>query len=121
MGLYLGLDSSTQSLSALVVDTEAGRVVLEESVRFGQALPEYESPYVFLNHADPKLKHADPLLWVAAIECLFDRIRARGFELGSLRGVSGAAQQHGSVYLNTRFSDAPSWTTARPLVDQVRP
>jgi len=40
MGLYLGLDSSTQSLSALVVDTESGQVVLEESVNFGQALPE---------------------------------------------------------------------------------
>ncbi len=40
MGLYLGVDSSTQSLSGLVVDTESGQVVLEESVNFGQAPPE---------------------------------------------------------------------------------
>jgi xylulokinase len=121
MGLYLGLDSSTQSLSALVVDTEAGRVVLEESVNFGQALPEYESQSGFLAHPDMRIKHANPLLWVAAIDCLFERIAARGFELGTLNGVSGAGQQHGSVYLNTRISDAPRWTTALPLVDQVRP
>jgi len=121
MGLYLGLDSSTQSLSALVVDTESGQVVLEESVNFGQALPEYESQHGFLAHPDVRLKHADPLLWVAAIERLFEKIVARGFALETLRGVSGAGQQHGSVYLKTRISDAPSWTTARPLVEQVRP
>jgi xylulokinase len=121
MGLYLGLDSSTQSLSALVVDTASGQVVLEDSVGFGQALPEYESPHGFLSHPDPQRKHADPLLWVAAIDVLFEKLRARGFELGSVSGVSGAAQQHGSVYLKTRVSDAPPWTPARPLVEQVRP
>ncbi|HEY1536634.1 MAG TPA: hypothetical protein VGF76_21580, partial [Polyangiaceae bacterium] len=61
MGLYLGLDSSTQSLSALVVDTESGQVVLEESVNFGQALPEYESQNGFLSHPDVRRKHANPL------------------------------------------------------------
>ncbi|HEX3849614.1 MAG TPA: FGGY family carbohydrate kinase [Polyangiaceae bacterium] len=121
MGLYLGLDSSTQSLSGLVVDTESGRVVLEESVNFGQALPEYESQNGFLFNEDARLKHANPLLWVAAIDCLFDKIKARGFELGTLNGVSGAGQQHGSVYLNTRIRAAPRWTTSLPLVDQVRP
>ena len=121
MGLYLGLDSSTQSLSALVVDTESGQVVLEESVNFGQALPEYESQNGFLSHPDVRRKHANPLLWVAAIDCLFDKIKARGFDLSTLNGVSGAGQQHGSVYLGTRISDAPRWSTALPLVDQVRP
>ena len=59
MGLYLGLDSSTQSLSALVVDTGSGQVVLEDSVNFGQALPEYESPNGFLAHPDLRRKHAN--------------------------------------------------------------
>ena len=110
MGIFLGLDSSTQSLSALAVDTDSGRVVLDESVSFGQDLPEYQSPTGFLQAEDPRLKHADPLLWVAALDRLFEKIMARGFDLGTLNGVSGAGQQHGSVYLNTRISDAPRWT-----------
>ena len=121
MGLYLGLDCSTQSLSALVIDTERGQVVLEESVNYGQALPEFQAPYGFLAHADPKLKHADPLLWVAALERLLSGIVARGFDLSTVRAVSGAAQQHGSVYLSTRIADAPPWSPHASLVAQVRP
>jgi hypothetical protein len=44
MGLYLGLDLSTQSLSAMIIDTQSGRVVLDESVNFGESLPQYRSP-----------------------------------------------------------------------------
>ncbi|MEO6603551.1 MAG: FGGY family carbohydrate kinase [Polyangiaceae bacterium] len=121
MGLYLGLDSSTQSLSALVIDTALGQVVLEESVNFGAELPEFGSPQGFLPHPDPRLRHADPLLWVAAIDALFAKIVARGFDLNALSGVSGAGQQHGSVYLKTRISDAPPWSERATLVEQVRP
>ena len=121
MGLYLGLDSSTQSLSGLVIDTESGRVVLEESVSFGQDLPEYGSPHGFLANPDPRVCHADPLLWVAAIDLLFAKIVARGFDLAAIRGVSGAAQQHGSVYLKQRIGDTEPWAAREPLASQVRP
>ena len=121
MGLYLGLDSSTQSLSALVIDSDAGQVVLQEAVNFGQDLPEYGSPQGFLPNPDAQLRHADPLLWVAALELLLSRMKASGFDFASVRGVSGSGQQHGSVYLKTRISDAPAWSTAASLVDQVRP
>ena len=113
MGLYLGLDSSTQSLSALVIDTEAGQVVLQDAVNFGQDLPEYGSPQGFLPNPDAKLRHGDPLLWVAALELLFTKIAKRGFDFATVSGVSGSGQQHGSVYLNQRISDAPAWSTSR--------
>ncbi len=32
MGIFLGLDSSTQNLSALAVGTEAGEVVLDDDI-----------------------------------------------------------------------------------------
>ena len=121
MGLYLGLDSSTQSLSALVIDSDAGQVVLQEAVNFGQELPEYGSPQGFLPNPDRQLRHADPLLWVAALELLLSKIAKSGFDFASIRGVSGSGQQHGSVYLNTRIGHAPAWSTGAPLVDQVRP
>jgi hypothetical protein len=43
MPLYLGLDSSTQSLSAIVLDIDANgrRVVFEDSLAFDETFPEY--------------------------------------------------------------------------------
>jgi len=121
MAYYLGVDSSTQSLSALVVDTTSGAIALEESVNFGRDLPEYAAPHGFLEHPDPQVKHSDPLLWVAALDLLFSRARARGFDFGVIDGVSGAGQQHGSVYLRTPIGRAPAFDAGTPLVEQVRP
>ena len=120
MALFLGLDSSTQSLSAIVVDTDAGRVVLDQSVNYGSEFPEYRSPHGFLEHADAAVKHSDPLLWVAALDRLLDKIKATGFDLGRVAGISGAGQQHGSVYLKTPLSQV-KWSAKETLAPQVRP
>lgn len=120
MAHYLGLDSSTQSLSAILIDAEAGRVVLDESLSFAE-LPEFRSPHGFLEHADPRVKQADPLMWVAALDELFARLRKAGVDLSRIRGISGAGQQHGSVYLATPIAEVPAWRVDRPLVEQVRP
>ena len=117
---YLGLDSSTQSLSAIVIDAEAGNIVLDESLNFGKELPEFKSPHGFLEDEDARVKHSDPLMWVAALDVLFARIKHKGFDLSSVRGVSGAGQQHGSVYLKMPLGET-RFTAERSLVDQVRP
>ncbi|MFZ5890776.1 MAG: xylulokinase [Myxococcota bacterium] len=121
MPRFLGLDSSTQSLSALVIDTDTGEIVLDESLNFGKELPEFASPHGFLEHSDPKVKHSNPLMWVAALDRLFERIQKSGFDLGTVAGISGAGQQHGSVYLNKPITEATPWSERQPLVDQVRP
>ena len=41
--LFLGLDSSTQSLSAVVIDLDARKVVHEQSLNFDRALPHYKT------------------------------------------------------------------------------
>jgi len=121
MPRYLGLDSSTQSLSAVVIDTDSGKVVLDESLNFGAALPEYASPSGFLEHADPRVKHSDPLMWVDALDRLLALAKASGFDWGSVAGVSGAGQQHGSVYLSTPLAKARAWSSGEPLARQVAP
>jgi xylulokinase len=120
MGVFLGLDSSTQSLSALAVDTDTREVVLSESVNFGKSLPEYASPQGFLELENPQRKHANPLMWVRALDLLFETVRAKGFDLGRVQGVSGAGQQHGSVYLRESLSNR-RWSTGTPLEEQVKP
>lgn len=118
---FLGLDSSTQSLSALVIDTDTQQVALTVSVNYGKDLPEFASPHGFLRNENPRIVHSDPLMWVAALDLLFQKMRAGGYELAQVSGISGAGQQHGSVYLNTKLSDAAAWDPQKPLVSQVAP
>jgi xylulokinase len=121
MPRYLGLDSSTQSLSAVVVDTDTGKVVLDDSVAFGTALPEYASPNGFLDNADARVRQSNPLMWVDALERLLEGAKARGFDWGSVASVSGAGQQHGSVYLSTPIANARPWSKDKKLAEQVAP
>jgi xylulokinase len=121
LAYFLGLDSSTQSLSALVIDAGNKRVVLDESVNFGRDLPSYGSPHGVLPNPDPRVCHSDPLMWVEALDLLLSRVRAKGFDWSKIAGISGAGQQHGSVYLNAPLSVSGRWVSDRPLVDQVRP
>jgi xylulokinase len=117
----LGLDASTQSLSALIIDTETGEVIVNRSLNFGQRLPQYGSPNGFLPNPDPAIKHSDPLMWIEALDTLLQELRASGVDLSSVQAVSGAGQQHGSVYLARALNDVGGWSTSQSLVDQVRP
>jgi len=118
---FLGLDSSTQSLSAIVIDVQTGEVVANHSIAYGARLPAYGSPHGFLPHADPRVVHSDPLMWVEALDLLLGELRAAGIDLSSIRGVSGAGLQHGSVYLGRSIAEAGQWDASAPLCDQVRP
>lgn len=118
MGRYLGLDASTQSLSALVIDTDTGEVVLNESVSFAEDLPEYGCVDGVLPHADPLIRHSDPCLWAAALDLLCERVRQSGFDWADVDAISGSGQQHGSVYLRAGFP--PQWTGRQSLAEQVK-
>ncbi len=118
---FLGLDSSTQSLSAIVVDAQTGEVVADHSVSYGARLPGYGSPHGFLPNADPRVVHSDPLMWVEALDLLLGDLRERGVDLSRVAGISGAGQQHGSVYLSRPFDKVGPWADDRPLRDQVAP
>jgi xylulokinase len=121
MATFLGLDSSTQSLSALLIDADTGKVVADRSVNFGERLPRYKSPKGFLAHPDEAVKHSDPLMWVEALELVLDDLRAAGVDLGTVRAISGAGQQHGSVYLAKSMDKVGDWAPGTPLHEQVRP
>lgn len=100
--LFLGLDSSTQSLTAVLIDVDTRRVVLTESVNFEADLPAHGTRSGVLRFADPTVVHAPPLMWADALDLVFSRLRARGAPLAEVLGLSVSGQQHGSVYLNDR-------------------
>ncbi|HTY86663.1 MAG TPA: FGGY family carbohydrate kinase [Candidatus Acidoferrum sp.] len=104
--LFLGLDSSTQSLSAVVIDLDRRKVVYDRSLNFDQALPQYGTQNGVLPGPDPLVKHSSPLLWADALDLLVARMKKDGVPLGNILAVSGSGQQHGSVYLNDRAADA---------------
>jgi len=97
--LFLGLDSSTQSLSAVVIDLDTRKVIYEKSLNFDQALPEYKTKNGVLHSRDPLVKHSSPLLWAAALDLIFAGMKKDRVALGDILAVSGSGQQHGSVYL----------------------
>jgi xylulokinase len=99
MGLYLGFDSSTQSLKAMIVDAERGGIVVTETVNFGKDLPQYGCPEGFLPNPNPLIRHSPPQMWLDALDLCLQRLKDRGAPLGRVKGISGSGQQHGSVYL----------------------
>jgi xylulokinase len=123
MPLYLGLDSSTQSLSAIVLDVDGSRrrVPFEDSIQFDDAFPGYGTNHGVLPDRDPTIATSPPLLWVEALEQMMARIARSGLDLRQLHAISGSAQQHGSVYLNGHADETlASLDPARPLASQIR-
>jgi len=124
MSLYLGLDSSTQSLYAIVLEIEGDRrrVAFESSIAFDDAFPQYGTHHGVLPSDDPTTATSPPLLWVEALELMVQRLQQSGLDLRQLAAISGSAQQHGSVYLNARATTALGHLDpARPLAEQIKP
>ena len=101
----LGIDSSTQSIKALVYDTDAQAVVTTVSVNFGKELPEFNCPDGFLPNADVLVRQADPRLWLAGRDKVLGKLQA-SFDTSAIAAIGGDGQQHGSVYLKASWNEA---------------
>ena len=118
--LFLGLDASTQSLSAVLIDLDARRVVGTSSLAFDAALPGYGTRHGVLPDADPRVAHAPPLMWAEALDLCFEDLRRQGAPLGEVAAISGSGQQHGSVYLTADAERAlEALDPSRPLAAQL--
>ncbi|KAI8324292.1 actin-like ATPase domain-containing protein [Martensiomyces pterosporus] len=92
--LFLGLDLSTQQLKGILIDVH-GRIVGEVNVAFDEQFPDYKT--VSGRHAQGDVVTAPVYMWAEAIDALMHELSKTGLA-GRIRGISGAAQQHGSVY-----------------------
>jgi xylulokinase len=102
--MYLGFDSSTQSLSGMIIDPVSGEIVLEKSVNFGNDLPHYGAPSGFIPNGTAGEVHSDPRMWLEALDEVLKRLSAE-IDLSCVKAIGGSGQQHGSVYLDETFED----------------
>ena len=102
MAYSLGIDGSTQSMSAIVIDLDNNDVVCECTINFGERLPVYDSPNGFFKGKTSSEVYSNPLMWLDAIDLLFNELKD-SCDLRKVKAISGAGQQHGSVYLNNRW------------------
>ncbi|CAO3577974.1 unnamed protein product [Absidia cylindrospora] len=95
MKYYLGLDLSTQQLKCTLIN-ETHAIVFEDAVNFGRDLPKYNTENGAVLHGDD-IVTSPPLMWVEAMDMLLSRLAKTPY-ISNIMAISGAGQQHGTVY-----------------------
>jgi xylulokinase len=104
--IYLGLDCSTQSLTAMAIEPASGRVLFEHAVQFDRDLPEYGTAHGVHRGADGTVT-SPPLMWADALDRVMRILAAqRDLDVSRIAAIAGSGQQHGTVYLTERASRA---------------
>ena len=106
--LALGLDSSTQSLSAIVIDIDTAEKCFEHALdyradarlnRFGIG-----EDYILPPREEGEAEQP-PLMYLASLDAMFAELQAADVPLGNIVVVNTSGQQHGHVYLNHRAAE----------------
>ena len=119
--MFLGFDSSTQSLTAVLIDPAKGEILHQESVNFGLDLPAYGCPSGFIPGGSGGEVHSDPAMWLDALDLLLGRLAAK-VDLGKITMIAGSGHQHGSVYLDDSFENRlAKLDQSSSLKDQISP
>lgn len=103
MSKFLGFDSSSQSLTAVIIDTDTDAIVYRRQLIYEEGLPQYPSVKGVIPNDDKLICHSDPRMWLAALDLLLSQMTEDGISFAEISGISGSSQQHGTVYLNEKF------------------
>ncbi|KAL4941201.1 putative D-xylulose kinase A [Aspergillus oleicola] len=98
--LYIGFDLSTQQLKGLVVnsDLKVVHVSIFDFDAHSHGFPIKKG--VLTNEAEHEV-FAPVALWLQALDSVLEGLKKQGMDFSRVAGVSGAGQQHGSVYWGT--------------------
>ncbi|TAQ87761.1 hypothetical protein B7494_g3914 [Chlorociboria aeruginascens] len=95
--LYLGFDLSTQQLKAIIITSDL-KVLYEAKVDFDADLSKYGiEKGVHVNEAEREV-YAPVAMWLEAVDLALLRLKEKNTPFPRIKGISGAGQQHGSVY-----------------------
>ncbi|MBY9013928.1 MAG: carbohydrate kinase, partial [Candidatus Lokiarchaeota archaeon] len=103
MDYFLGLDCSTQSLTGYIIDFNNKKSKFSYSINFDKDLSHYKTQNGVYTSNDSKIVQSNPLMWIEALEMLFNRFIQDNLPLEHIKAISGSGQQHGTVYLNSSF------------------
>ena len=118
--LFLGFDCSTQSLTALLIDFSSGKIISRYSIIFDEDLPNYKTQKGIIILDNITVIHSYPLMWVEALELIFEQMKNNNIPLHEIKAISGSGQQHGTVYLNNKFERViKTLDTKKSLVSQL--
>ena len=95
--LYLGFDLSTQQLKALAV-TPSLKVVYTATFDFDLDSASFPIKNGVLTNETEREVYAPVALWLQAVDGVLERLKQKGLDFSRVKGISGAGQQHGSVY-----------------------
>lgn len=118
--LFLGFDSSTQSMKVTVLDANLN-IVATEMVNFDSELPHYKTKDGVYRDLSISGRIVSPtLMWVEALELVLSRLEKSKFDFGKVTAISGSGQQHGSVYWKKGSEGIlSSLDPKKPLVEQL--
>jgi len=102
--LFLGLDCSTQSFTGIVIDLSSKKVVYRNSVNYSKDLPLFNDENVIIVEESEQRVHQYPLMWIEALEKLFEDLNQSSIHIKDVKVLSGSGQQHGTVYLKHGFT-----------------
>lgn len=95
--LYIGFDLSTQQLKGLVVNSDL-KVVHAAKFDFDADSKGFPIKKGVLNNEAEHEVFAPVALWLQALDGVLETLRKQGLDFRRVKGISGAGQQHGSVY-----------------------
>jgi xylulokinase len=90
MSLYVGVDSGTQSVKAIALDLDTGRVVAEA-----------RAPHHLIEGLPPGHMEQHPQEWVTAMDAAIGEVASR-IDRSRVRGIGVSGQQHGFVPLDEK-------------------
>jgi xylulokinase len=101
----LGLDASTQSLSAVLLDVESGKIAWNRSLAYRDdpRLSGYgfEHDTLIIPPREAGEAEQPPRLFVAALDAILADLAKSGHDLARIAAINTSGQQHGHVYLNS--------------------
>ncbi|KAK9761912.1 hypothetical protein K7432_012827 [Basidiobolus ranarum] len=116
---FLGLDLSTQQLKATLTDKDSN-VILEKSVAFDEDLPEFKTKGGVCVGKNGRVT-VPVRMWVKALDLLLQKLKNSEIEFSKIRAISGAAQQHGTIYWsNGSLNFGETLSSEKSLYEQLQ-
>ena len=118
----LGIDFSTQSVKALVLDVRSAEVIRADTFEYDTAFPSYGTTGGVLQNEGPAIRHTSPFMLVEALDLVFSRLHRSGVDLGLIGAVKIDAMQHCTVYADMSFGERlESLSPGKDLMPQLEP